>query len=40
MEHLLARVEALDGQLHSMRLVSRERALAAAQAAELARRAG
>ncbi len=40
MEHLLARVEALDGRLHSMRLVSRQRALAAAQAAELALRAG
>lgn len=40
MTHLLDRVEALDGQLHSMRLVHRERALAAAQAAELALRAG
>jgi len=40
MEHFLSRVDALDGALHSFRLVSRERALAAAQAAALALRAG
>jgi aspartyl-tRNA(Asn)/glutamyl-tRNA(Gln) amidotransferase subunit A len=40
MEHLLARVEALDGSLHAFRLVPRERALAMAQAAALALRAG
>lgn len=40
MEHLLARVEALDGTLHAFRLVPRERALAAARAAELSLRAG
>lgn len=40
MEHLLARVEALDPTLHAFRLVRRERALALAQAAELALRAG
>jgi aspartyl-tRNA(Asn)/glutamyl-tRNA(Gln) amidotransferase subunit A len=40
MEHFLARVEALDGALHGFRLVPRERALAAARAAELALRAG
>jgi aspartyl-tRNA(Asn)/glutamyl-tRNA(Gln) amidotransferase subunit A len=40
MEHLLKRVEALDRRLHSFRLLSRERAMAAARAAELALRAG
>lgn len=40
MEHLLQRVEALDGTLHAFRLVPRERALAAARAAELSLRAG
>src|SRR5215813_1574479 len=40
MEHCLARVEAFDSKLHSFRLVHRERALAAAQAATLALRAG
>lgn len=40
MEHLLSRVETLDGALHSFRLLSRERALAAAQAAEWDLRAG
>jgi aspartyl-tRNA(Asn)/glutamyl-tRNA(Gln) amidotransferase subunit A len=40
MEHLLAHVEALNSALHAFRLVPRERALAAAQAAELALRAG
>jgi len=40
MEHLLDRVQSLDEQLHSFRLVSRERALAGAQAAELALKAG
>lgn len=40
MEHLLARVEDLNGALHAFRLVPRERALATAQAAELALRAG
>src|SRR5215471_6350372 len=40
MEHLLNRVEALDGRLHSFRLLSRERAMAAARASELALHAG
>ena len=40
MEHFLARVEAFDSKLHSFRHVPRERALAAAQAAALALRAG
>ena len=40
MEHLLARVEALDEALHAFRLVPRARALAAARAAELTLRAG
>jgi Asp-tRNA(Asn)/Glu-tRNA(Gln) amidotransferase A subunit family amidase len=40
MEHLLNRIETLDGRLHSFRLLSRERALAAARASELALRAG
>jgi aspartyl-tRNA(Asn)/glutamyl-tRNA(Gln) amidotransferase subunit A len=40
MEHLLDRVAALDGALHAFRLVPRERALAAARAAELTLRAG
>ena len=40
MEHLLARVEALDHTLHAFRLVPRERALSAARAAELTLRAG
>ncbi len=40
MRHQLDRVEALDGGLDSFRLVPRERALAAAEAAELALRAG
>lgn len=40
MEHLLNRVEALDGALHAFRLMPRERALAAARAAELTLRAG
>ncbi len=40
MEHLLARVEALDEALHAFRLVPRAQALEAAQAAELALRAG
>ena len=40
MGHLLDRVEALDGGLNAFRLVPRERALATAQAAELALRAG
>ena len=40
MEHQLERVESLDERLHSFRLVSRERAMAGAQAAELALRAG
>lgn len=35
-EHLLARLEALDGATHAFKLVTRERALAQAQAAELA----
>lgn len=40
MEHLLARVETLDSALHAFRLLPRERALAAARAAELTLRAG
>ena len=40
MEHLLDRVQSLDEQLHAFRLVPRERAMAGAQAAELALRAG
>ncbi|MEE8303202.1 MAG: amidase [Candidatus Tectomicrobia bacterium] len=40
MEHLLDRAEALDGTLHAFRLIPRDRALAAAQAAELTLRAG
>ena len=32
MEHLLHRVEALDGRLHSFRLLARARAMAAARA--------
>jgi aspartyl-tRNA(Asn)/glutamyl-tRNA(Gln) amidotransferase subunit A len=40
MECLLTRVAALDGALHSFRLVTRQRALDAAQAAELDLRAG
>src|SRR3989442_5655355 len=39
-EHLLSRLAALDGTLHAFKLVARERALAQAQAAELALRAG
>ena len=39
-EHLLARIDACDSRLHSFRLVARERAMAAAQASELALRAG
>ncbi len=39
-EHLLSRLEALDGTLHAFKLLTRERALAQAQAAELALRAG
>jgi aspartyl-tRNA(Asn)/glutamyl-tRNA(Gln) amidotransferase subunit A len=39
-EHLLARIEACDSRLHGFRLVARERAMAAAQASELALRAG
>src|SRR6516165_5673839 len=39
-EHLLSRLEALDGTLHAFKLVARERALAQAQAAELALKAG
>src|SRR5437764_13175629 len=38
-EHLLSRLEALDGTLHAFKLVARERALAQAQAAELALKA-
>lgn len=40
MEHLLARVDELDGTLRAFRLVPRDRALATARAAELALRAG
>ena len=40
MEHLLDRAEALDSALHAFRLIPRDRALAAAQAAELTLRAG
>ena len=40
MTHLLNRVEALNGPLNAFRLVPRERALAAAQAAEMALRVG
>jgi aspartyl-tRNA(Asn)/glutamyl-tRNA(Gln) amidotransferase subunit A len=39
-EHLLARIEAMDDTLHAFKLVTRERALAQARAAELAWRAG
>jgi aspartyl-tRNA(Asn)/glutamyl-tRNA(Gln) amidotransferase subunit A len=39
-EHYLARLAALDSTLHAFRLVTRERALTQARAAELARRAG
>ena len=39
-EHMLSRLEALDGTLHAFKLVARERALAQAQAAELALKAG
>lgn len=39
-EALLARLEALDSTLHAFKLVTRERALAQAQAAELALQAG
>ena len=39
-EHLLSRLEAMDDTLHAFKLVTRERALAQAQAAELALRAG
>src|SRR5438876_4376389 len=39
-EHCLARLEAMDGTLHAFKLVTPERALAQAQAAELALRAG
>src|SRR5262247_1641718 len=39
-EHLLSRLETLDGTLHAFKLVARERALAQAQAAELALKAG
>lgn len=38
--HCLSRLEALDGTLHAFKLVTRERALAQAQAAELALRTG
>jgi len=40
MEHLLARIEAMDGALKSFRLIPRERAMAAARAAEVMLRAG
>jgi aspartyl-tRNA(Asn)/glutamyl-tRNA(Gln) amidotransferase subunit A len=40
MEHLLNRIEGLDGRLHRFHLLSRERAMAAARASELALRAG
>jgi len=39
-EHCLSRLEAMDSTLHAFKLVTRERALAQAQAAELALRAG
>jgi aspartyl-tRNA(Asn)/glutamyl-tRNA(Gln) amidotransferase subunit A len=39
-EHMLSRLETLDGTLHAFKLVARERALAQAQAAELALKAG
>jgi aspartyl-tRNA(Asn)/glutamyl-tRNA(Gln) amidotransferase subunit A len=39
-EYLLSRIETLDGKLHAFKLVARDRALAEAQAAELALRAG
>src|SRR4030095_5160430 len=39
-EHLLSRLAALDGTLHAFKLVARERALAQAQTAELALKAG
>src|SRR5262245_61211193 len=39
-EHLLSRLETLDGTLHAFKLVARERALAQAQAAELTLKAG
>src|SRR5262245_65716040 len=39
-EHMLSRLEALDGTLHAFKLVARERALAQAQAAEWALKAG
>src|SRR5919202_170128 len=39
-EHLLSRLEALDGPLRAFKLVARERALAQAQATELALKAG
>jgi aspartyl-tRNA(Asn)/glutamyl-tRNA(Gln) amidotransferase subunit A len=39
-EALLTRLEALDGTLHAFKLVTRERAMAQAQAAELALRTG
>ena len=39
-EHVLSRLEAMDDTLHAFKLVPRERALAQAQAAELALRAG
>src|SRR5262245_30340925 len=39
-EHMLSRLEALDGTLHAFKLVARERALAQAQAAELVLKTG
>ena len=39
-EHMLSRLEALDGTLHAFKLVAREPALAQAQAAELTLKAG
>src|SRR4029453_4508708 len=39
-EHYLSRIAAMDHTLHAFRLVTRERALAQARAAELALRAG
>jgi aspartyl-tRNA(Asn)/glutamyl-tRNA(Gln) amidotransferase subunit A len=39
-EHLLSRLAAMDGTLHAFKLVARERALAQAQAAEWALKAG